>query len=224
MPGAQVNATAECAAANTCPVADRWCRAAVAHERLWSVDDQRFELPDGLGASDDSALPRGEHDPHRFTVTARPRRGQVVTSEGFAGGAYGIQVVGLGAVAPRRAGWAVDLDDPLAAFEQVCGQPGAEAAASLDGPNPSAGGLFVGERDDAAVTHRVGRALLVRDNSAGHGDDGGGVGVAVSVDADDVLDFGCQHGHAVPPSVEPIGVGTGLDAVTARQDCDEARP
>ena len=25
-------------------------------------------------------------------------------------------------------------------------------------------------------------------------------------------------------AVEPIGVGTGLDAVTARQDCDEARP
>lgn len=38
---------------------------------------------------------------------------------------------------------------------------------------------------------------------------------AVRVDADDMVDLACQHGHAVPSSVEPMSVGTGLDAATA---------
>jgi hypothetical protein len=191
---------------------------------FWCVHDQGFELPDGFGAGDDRALAGCEHDAHRFAVAAGAWRGQVVAGQCLAGCANGVQVVGLGAVAACRAGWAVDLDDPFAAFQQMGREPGAEAAGALDGPDAGAGCVLVGECDDAPVAHGVGSALVLRDDRASLGDHGSGVGVAVGVDADDVVDLACQHGHAVPPSVEPVGVGTGLDAVTARQDCDEARP
>jgi hypothetical protein len=54
----------------------------------------------------------------------------------------------------------------------------------------------------------------MRDHGAGRGDHGGGVGVTVCVDADDVLDVACQRGHAVSRSNEPIDVGTNLAAIT----------
>nr|WP_198682399.1 recombinase family protein [Kribbella sp. VKM Ac-2569] len=110
---------------------------------------------------------------------------------------------GLGAVAARWSGRPVDLDDPLTTLQQVGGEPGAEAAGALDGPDAAAGCMLVGERDDASVAHGVGCALLLRDNGTRIGDHGCGVGVAVSIDTDDVVDLACQHGHAVPPSVEP---------------------
>ena len=166
-------------------------------QRFRCVDDQRLELPDGLGAGDDGALPGGEQDPHRFAVAAGPRRGQMVAGQGFAGGADGVEVVGLGAVASSWSGWPVDLDDPFTALEQVGGEPGAETAGALDRPDSTAGRVFVGERDDPPIAHRVGRALLVGHHRAGRGDHRGGVGVAVGVDADDVVDLACQHGTSV---------------------------
>src|SRR6266568_4390821 len=73
------------------------------------------------------------------------------------------------AVAARRAGRTVDLDDPFALLEQVGGEAGAVAAG-------------------------VGGDALVRDDRTSRADQGNGVAVFVGVDADDVVDLVCQHG------------------------------
>jgi hypothetical protein len=183
-------------------------------------------LADGLGAGDDRTVPRGQQHPHRLPVAAGPGRGQVLAGQRLAGGPHGVQVVALGAVAAGRTGRSVDLDHPLTAFEQERGQPGAVAAGAFDRPYPPAGCVLAGEGEQPLVAHRVGGALHRVDHAAGGGlDDGGGVGVAVGVDPDDVVDLACEHGsHGVPPDGGMPMVGTGLGAVTARQDCDEARP
>ena len=41
----------------------------------------------------------------------------MVAGERFPGGADSVEVVGLASVATCRAGWPVDLDDPLATLE-----------------------------------------------------------------------------------------------------------
>ncbi|GEL18363.1 hypothetical protein PA7_22000 [Pseudonocardia asaccharolytica DSM 44247 = NBRC 16224] len=163
---------------------------------LGGVDDQRFELPDGPGAGHYGALASGQQHPHGFAVSAGSWRGQVLACEGLPGSADGIELVGLGAIAPRRP---VDLHDPLATFEQKCGQPGAEAAGALDCPDPPAVAVLVDEGEQPLVAQRVGGAVGVGEDGGGGGvDERGGVGVAVGVDADDDLDLSCQHGHAVP--------------------------
>jgi hypothetical protein len=65
------------------------------------------------------ALPGGDQDPNGLPVAALARLGQVLAGKRLASGSDRVQVVGLGAVAARRAGRMVDLDDPLALLEQV---------------------------------------------------------------------------------------------------------
>jgi hypothetical protein len=125
-------------------------------QRFRGVNDQRLELSDCFGAGDDSALAGGKHHPHRLTVPAGTRSGEVVTGERFAGSADSVEVVGFGPVAPSGSGWTVDLDDPLTPLKQMGSQPGSEAAGSFDSPDPRAGCVFVSEGDDAAVSHGIG--------------------------------------------------------------------
>ena len=166
----------------------------------------------------------GQQDAHRFAVAASPRLGEVFAGQRFAGGADGVEVVGLGAVAAGRSGRPVDLDDPFAVFEQVGGEPGAEAAGALDRPDAPPGGVFVGEREHPAVAERVGGESVAATSRSGRVDDRDGVVVSVGVDADDGVDLPCQHGHAGSSRLSGPLVGAGPGAVTARQDCDEARP
>ena len=159
-------------------------------QRCGRVHDQRLELADGFGAADDGAVSGGEQDAQGFAVAAGPGCGQMLAGQRFAGGADGVEFVGLGAVTAGRAGGPVDLDDPFAVLEQEGGEPGAEAAGALDRPDPPAGGVQDGEGQDPFVAHRVGGAVQVVDDTAGGGfDDGGDVGVAVGVDADDEVDL-----------------------------------
>jgi hypothetical protein len=86
-----------------------------------------------------------EQHPDRLAVTATARLGEVLARERFAGGAQRVELVGLGAVAPARSRWPLDLDDPLALLEQERGEPGAEAAAGLDRPDPAGGCVLARE-------------------------------------------------------------------------------
>ncbi len=118
------------------------------------------------------------------------------SSQRFAPGTYGVEQVGLRAVAARRSVRPVELDDQFAAFGEVAGQPGAIAAGALDRPRPKPR-VPIGHRHQLGVPVDVGVDRDLVGNGAGdRGDDGSSVGVLVSIDADDDIDEICQHGHA----------------------------
>jgi hypothetical protein len=94
----------------------------------------------------------------------------VVTAERLAGRSNSVQVIGLGAVAARRAGRTVDLDDPFALLEQVGGEAGAVAAGALDRPDPTSWRLLDCEPVAAAVADGVGGDGLVRDDPTSRAD------------------------------------------------------
>src|SRR5262249_18512740 len=114
-------------------------------QRLRRVHDKGLELADCLSPRGDRTLPGSSQDPQCLTIAPGPRRGQVLAAESFAGGSDRIQALGLGPVAAGWPGRAVDLDDPLAAFQQRGGQPGPVAAGSLDRPHATAGRVLAGE-------------------------------------------------------------------------------
>src|SRR6266545_4355033 len=126
------------------------------------------------------------------------------------------------AVAARRAGRTVDLDDPFALLEQVGGEAGAVAAGALDRPDPTSWRLLDCEPVAAAVAGGVGRDALVRDDRTSRADQGNGVAVFVGVDADDVVDLVCQHGGAASFAGWRLSVPA-LARETAWQDCDGSR-
>ena len=166
----------------------------------------------------------GQQDAHRFPVAAA-RGGEVVPGQGLAGGPDGVEVVGLGAVAAGRPGRPVDLDDPLAVLEQEGGQPGAVAAGALDRPDPAAWGVLVGEGEDAPVAHRVGGALVVAETTPPAASTTAAVLVSRWVSTPMTWStWPASMDMRFLLSVGRSMVGTGLGAVTARQDCDEARP
>jgi hypothetical protein len=122
--------------------------------------------------------------------------GQSGPGQSVAGGAFGIDGIGLRPRTASGADRAVELDDQLTQLLQVAGQPGAVAAGALDRP-PTQASMLLGQCDQRGVAVLVG----------GHGDRGQhragvdrdqhrGVGIGVGVDPDDELDQFCQHGHA----------------------------
>lgn len=173
------------------------------------ADDERLELADRLGAGPDRASSGGEQDPHRFAIAALPRLGEVLAGQRLPSGPDSVDLVALGAVAPRGSSRPVDLDNPLAVLEQVRGQFGAEAAGALDGPRPAARSLLADEGEHPPVAERVSGELDRRAESPGWVDDGDGVLVAVGVDPDDGVDRSCQHGHAVLLFEAAVNVGIG---------------
>ena len=164
-------------------------------------DDERLEVVDRLRARADRAAARDQQNADGFAVAAGARLREVFALERFAGGADRIELVGLGAVAPRRALGAVDLDDPFAVGEHEHGQAGAEAAGGLDRPDARAVGVPACEAQQPLVAERVGRDRRLRCHDSGAGRDRGGrVRVAVGVDADDVVRVLCEHAHPRPPA------------------------
>ncbi len=78
------------------------------------------------------------------------------------------------------------------------GQPGAEAAGSLNSPDPPTGRMGGGEGIELTKSERVRGDCEPFDDATSGSDDCGGVRVPVGVDADDELDFVCKHGcHGV---------------------------
>jgi hypothetical protein len=55
----------------------------------------------------------GEQDAERLPIAAAAGLGEVLVRKLFAGGASGIELIRLGAVAPGRLSGTVDLDHPL---------------------------------------------------------------------------------------------------------------
>ncbi len=144
--------------------------------------------------------------------------GQPGPGQGVAGGAFGVDHIGLRPVSAGGADRAVELDDQLAPLGEVAGQPGAVAAGAFHRP-PAEPAVLLGEGEQLGVAVRVGsdggggqhRAGLDRDQR-------GSVGVGVGVHADDELDQFCQHGHAF--SLLRADVTTGPVRYGDRQDCD----
>jgi hypothetical protein len=168
-------------------------------------DDQRLEMVDRLGAGAHGAAPRDQQHPHGLALAAAARPGEMLATERFVCGTDRVQLVGLGAVAPRRPRRAVDLDDPLALLEQEHRQAGAEAAAGLDRPHAPTAGVAAHEPQQPPVAERVGGLGAVRHHHSGDRDDRRRVRVAVGVDADDVSDVLCEHAHANLPRGELVG-------------------
>src|ERR1700749_833977 len=66
-------------------------------------DQEGFEMVDRLGARADRAATGAQQDANVFAVTAGARLGEVIALEDLAGGTDGVELVGFGAVAARRA-------------------------------------------------------------------------------------------------------------------------
>jgi hypothetical protein len=131
-------------------------RAQLLAQALGCVDHQRLEVVDRARAGPHRALSGGDQDPDGLPVAALARLGQVLVAERLASDLDRGQVVGLGAVAARRAGRTVDLDHPLALLEQVGRQAGPVAAGALDRPDPAAWCLLDGEPVNVQVAIGVG--------------------------------------------------------------------
>jgi len=171
--------------------------AEVAAQLLGGAHDQRLELADGLGARRHRPLARRQQHAQGLACAPPAGLGQVLARERFASGAGGVEQVRLGAVAPRQPNGAIHLHHPLAALEQVRGQAGAEAAGALDRPDAPSGCPLPGEGEQPAVAEGVGGHLRLGDHASGGVADRRRVGVAVGVDADDLIDQPCQHPHGV---------------------------
>ena len=193
-------------------------------ELVGRVDDQPFQLADRLRAGEDGALAGGQQDAQSFPVAASPRLGEVLAGERFAGGAGGVELVGLGAVAAGRARWPVDLDHPLALLEQKARQSGAEAAGALDRPHPTAHRLLA--REAAADT---GSRLDPRPPSSR------AITAPVGVQTATVCESRCvstpitysARSASMPIETSPSRLTLLMSAWargTARQDCDGSRP
>ena len=120
--------------------------------------------------------------------------------QGVAGGAFGVDRVGLRPGPAGRADRAVQLDDQLAGIGQVPGQAGAVAAGALHRPGPQPR-VLLGQGDQLGVAVGIGASPWPGPAPRRCGaSTTAAVWVSlVGVDADDDLDQFCQHGHAFSP-------------------------
>jgi len=87
-----------------------------------------FGVVDRAGPCPHRAVAGGQQHADGLPVATPAWLGQVLAAQRLAGCWSGVQVIGLGAVAARRAGGTVDLDHPLALLEQGGGEPSPVAA------------------------------------------------------------------------------------------------
>ena len=156
------------------------------------------------------AVAGGQQHADGLPVATPARLGQVVAADRLAGRSNSVQVIALGAVAARRAGWTVDLGHPFTLLEQVGGEAGPVAAGALDRPDPTSWRLLDGEPVAVQVANGVGGDSPVRDDRTSRADHSDGMAVFVGVDADDVVDLICQHAWCcLLRGVAVVGAGPG---------------
>jgi hypothetical protein len=140
--------------------------------------------------------PGGKEHLQRRAVGAGLGLGQLGAGQCVAGGAFGVDRVGLGPGPPRGALGPIELDDHFVGVGEVPGQPGAVATGALHRPGAQAG-VLLSQGEEFGVAVGVGGDRRAGQHGTGAGiDQRGGVCLTVGVDADDDLDQLCQHGHA----------------------------
>ena len=174
---------------------------------------------DGPGAEFDRLRAGGQQHPDGFPLSAAARLAEADTGERLPGRSHRVDVVALHAASTCGSLRTVDLNDPLTPSEQRRGQSGTEAAGAFDGPQRRfvapperrpAGGNQPGQRNRQVFEDRARRADRRR-----------GVGVLVSVDADDDAKIWMESQHAVRSLAERTSIPA---RATLRQDCDESHP
>jgi hypothetical protein len=129
-----------------------------------------------------TAAPGGEQHLQPGALRSGLRCGQPDPGQRVAGGAFGVDHIGLGAVAAGGPFGTVELDDQLTPLAQVAGQPGAIAAAALHRPRAQPA-VPIGERDQLGVAVGVGGDGGGGQHGAGiDRDQRGGVGIGVGID------------------------------------------
>ena len=151
-------------------------------------NDQAEDLQLGLGGGVDRGAASSQQHGKCLTVTAGAGTSHARSGHRLTCGPDRVERVGLRAVAARSPLRAVQLDDDLRGLQRVTAQPGSVAAGPLDRPGPQHR-VLVGE------LHQLGIALgcrldgdLIEDTTGRGIHHRGGVGVHVSVDADDDID------------------------------------
>jgi hypothetical protein len=126
----------------------------------------------------DGTLTGAQQHSDGFAGAAPAGVGQMLSAERLASSPVGVEDVGLGTVAAGGPLRAVDLNHPLALFEQMRGDPGAEAAGALDSPTRPAGitAVLADPGQHSLVAKGVGGDRDVTEFAAGRVDKPKGVG------------------------------------------------
>jgi hypothetical protein len=110
-------------------------------ERVVGGDHERFEFVDRRGTGPHGAVPSHHMDPERFPKPPiGPRRRQAGTTQRFACGADGVELIGFRSVFGRLLFGPVELDHPFTALTQRCGQAPPVTRRALDRPGPFGSG------------------------------------------------------------------------------------
>lgn len=135
---------------------------------------------------------------------------QPVRPEGLAGGADGVESVGLGAVF-GLAGRAIELDHPPPEMAQHDGQAAAEAGRAFDDPGPfGVHAVAIDQLDGVSIAVCGGWEPALGEHAGRAGvDDGEGDPIAVGIDADHVMDEFCKHDGGTSDVDVSVGAGLG---------------
>jgi hypothetical protein len=125
-----------------------------APEHIRSGDHERVQLALGVAGGLDRGAAGGQPHRQRGPPAHGPRLGELVATQGLAGGSGRIQGIGGGAVAAGGPLGPVQLHRLLSVGLQEAGQAGAVAAGALDRPHPPTV-VLVGQPQQLLVTGRV---------------------------------------------------------------------
>jgi hypothetical protein len=114
------------------------------------------QLPLSVGGRLDRGAASGEVHLQRGPFRAGLGSGQMGAGQRIAGGAFGVDRIGLGAGSSLRPHWTIQFEDQLAGLGQVTGQSGAVAPAALQRPGTQPGVLLDHHRQ-LGVAVRIGR-------------------------------------------------------------------
>jgi hypothetical protein len=184
-------------------------------QRLRRTDDDGLQGQHGLAARLDRAVAGHlELADHLDPAGARLRHGGGLPGEHGAGGAFGVEVVGLAVLAAQPAVRTADLVDHMAAPAEEARQAGAVGARALDAEGA---GLpqRTGPGGEPAVAFGADRKAQLAQARAERRDSHGGVDVLVGVDADQ--DVGRDDLAHVTCSPNRLG---GFGDRASGQDCD----
>jgi hypothetical protein len=157
-------------------------------QRLGRGHQQGLEVPAGVGGDLDGTGPGELEHPKGLALAALPRGCQVLATQRLAAGADRVQRVALG-LGPAGPLGPVDLGHPLAMVGQEAGQPGAVAAGAFQRPAAAAPRPLDDQAQQLLIARLAARDLQLGQQPTVAVKDRGGVGIAVGVDPDDVVDL-----------------------------------